>query len=164
MALNKQGIATALKDLFEADTDTLYGSGKLLQYISADPKLYRKAKCDRLRPCRLYISVTPCNTIDVRSQNTDESYEIDLRFIASQSNYTTAINKLDEAYERIKYLINNEMWSGTMLTAYYTDTNAKVINMEPVSGELPPPEDDDTNDITIDADCSATVIVNRWKS
>lgn len=162
MALDKRGITKAVRDLFRNDTDTLYGSGKLLQLIEDKAALFSKAKVSNNNPNALYLWVDLSDTTEERMQNADTSHLCNFRFESIQVNPENASNTLDDSLERIKYLINKEMYDGQVLSEYYTDTNAQVINMVLLTSTFEPPESTDGKKMIIEIEGAIEIEVNRW--
>ncbi len=162
MALDRRGIARALRDLFRNDTDTLYGSGKLLQLIEDKAALFSKAKVNNNNPNALYLWVDLSDTTEERMQNADTSYLCNFRFESIQVNPENASNTIDDSLERINFLINREMYDGQVLSEYYTDTNAQVINMVSISSTFEPPESTEEKKMTIEIEGAVEIEINRW--
>jgi len=163
MSLDRYGISYAIAEMLKTDNSVLYGSGLLLQLIDPNPVNLSKARVDNTNLAALYLwAESNDNTGLVRSQNSDDSYTINMRFEIIGLDILTCYQQIDNAYERVKKLINQQMYTGTMLTSYYTDTNAQVINIEMTSSSLPPPADDTAGTIVVEVEGAATIEINRW--
>lgn len=163
MALDRDGIAAAFADMLKADTTTLYGASKLVQIIDPNPIRFTKAKINNSKPVGIYLWAEPEDTVDVRSQNTDEQFIINMRFEGINLDPQNAEKQIDDAYEQVKLLTNTQMWNGQMMTAYYTDSNAQIFNIEPITSTLPPPEPVENQRIVIEIEGAVLVEVNRWR-
>ena len=162
MSLDRRGIARALRDLFRSDTTVLYGDGKLLQLIEDKAALFSKAKVNYNNPNALYLWVDLSDTTEERMQNTDSSYLCNFRFESIQVNPENAANTIDDSLERINYLINEEMYTGQVLSSYYTDSSAQIINMVPLSSTFEYPESTDGKRMIIEIEGAIEIEVNRW--
>jgi hypothetical protein len=162
MALDKNGISTAIADCLKADTGTLYGTSKLLQIIEGDPRKFDKAKIDNKNRYALYLWCRNQDPLEIRSQNEYTNYFVNVRIEGLETNPQTALQNMDDAWERIAYLINNQMWAGLYMTSYYTDANAQIYNIEPTTAVLPEPEQKESF-LTCECEGAILVQVNRWK-
>ena len=162
MALDRRGIARALRDLFRNDTGTLYGSGNLLQLIEDKAALYSKAKVNNNNPNALYLWVDLSDTTEERMQNADTSYLCNFRFESIQVNPENAANTIDDSLERINVIINEEMYGGQVLSSYYTDTNAQIINIVSISSTFEPPESRDGKPMVVEIEGAVEIEINRW--
>ncbi len=163
MALDRAGITTAFADMLKADTGTLYGVGKLLSIIEDKMVEFSKAKVSNLKPYGLYLWTSSEGTRSVRSQNEDTDYNINMRFEAVATKIETAKDRLDDAYERVKYLTNDQMWTGLNLTQYYTDSNRRIDNIEPIISEMPEPDEIEGQHLIVEIEGAILVTINRWK-
>lgn len=164
MALDRDGISTAVAYMLKANS-TLYGSttGSLLQIIEGDPKLFSKAKVNAKRqPYGLYLWAESSDSIEVRAQNKDVIYGINMRFEGLGLDITSVYKVIEDAYNLSMRLIDKQMWDGQYLTAYYSDSTATVINMESVGSSLPPPEEKERGFFASEIEGAATVEINRW--
>lgn len=160
--LNRQGIADIIEDLLESDTGTLYGTNNYLQYITSDPTKYTSARIERAAQYALFIWVNDEDTGDVRMQNADDIYSVDLKYVGFQADAKTTINQLDNAHETVVSLIRAEMWNGTLLCDYHNDTNAQIIDITVSGSSLPPPEEGtDSRQLTFTLENAITIMVNR---
>lgn len=162
MALDRRGIARALRDLFRADTTTLYGSTKLLQIVEDKAALFAKAKVNNNNPNALFLWVDLVDSTEERMQNSDYAYICNFRFESIQINPENAANTIDDALEQINYLINQEMYTGTVLSGYYTDTNAIVINMSPSSSTFEFPESLEGKKMIVEIEGALEIEINKW--
>jgi hypothetical protein len=160
--LDRYGISTAIANMLIADGSILYGSGRLLQIIEPSPIEFSNAKVDNHNQYGLYLWAEPEDTVDVRAHNGDDSYIINMRFEGIELDPYTAVKAIDNAYERVKFLVNSQMWQGQYLTDYYTDSKANVINIEPITSVLPPPIEGETNHVVIEIDGAIRIEINRW--
>ena len=159
--LDRKGICNMVRDCLRADTATLYGSGKLVQVISSDWTDFNNASADTVKAYKLFLSCPPKTTAEVRSQNADSEFEVQMRIEGYKIDPDTAASNIDDIDAQVALLINQQMYNGQMFTEYFTDTSAQVIDAEYISGDL-----------TIDGDadravveCAALIIirVNRWR-
>ncbi len=163
MSLDRYGISTAIANMLKADTTTLYGSGKLLQIIDPNPVSMTKAYVDNTNSAGLYIWAEGNDTLSLtRSQNHDDAYTISMRFEIIGLDIKTCFQQIDDAFEKVKDLVNRQMYTGAMLASYYTDSNAQVINIEPAGGSLPPIEEGLNGTIVVEAENAFLVEINRW--
>lgn len=162
MALDRKGIADAIRDFLKADTTTLYGDSKYLQLIESNAVYFTKAKVSNKNPNALYLWVSSIDTQEERMQNGDYRYMVDMRFESKYSNPDDAIDNIDNALERVNKLLNTEIRDGNDLSSYYTDTNAMVIDIVPTNSTLSQPLDEN-GVINVEIEGAITVIVNRWE-
>lgn len=162
MALDRKGIARAIRDLLRSDTDVLYGKKKLIQYIEDSSVFFAKSRVNNIRPNALFIWVSDSSPSEERMQNTDYLYTVDLRFESIKVNPEDASNTIDDALERINYLINEEMYTGTVLSDYYTDTSAQVINISPASSIFDYPESTDGKRMIVEIEGAINIEINKW--
>lgn len=162
MALDRRGIARALRDLFRADTSILYGSSGLLQIIEDKAALFSKARVSNNFPNALFLWVDLSDTTEERMQNIDYLYICNFRFESVRIDPESAANIVDDALERINYLLNEEMYTGTVLSGYYSDTSAQIINMAPVSSTFEYPEMTDGRRMIIEIEGAVEIEVNKW--
>ena len=165
MALDRDGISTAIANMLKADS-ALYGTttASLLQIIEGDPKKFNKAKVNAKRqPYGMYLWAEASDSISIRSQNKDVLYGIGVRFEGLNIDTTAGMRVVEDAYNRAMLLIDKQMWDGQYLTAYYTDTTATVINMESVGSTFPAPDEGERGFFTIEIEGAATVEINRFQ-
>ena len=159
--LDRVGIATMIRNCLRADTTTLYGSGKLVQVISSDLTEFNNASADTIKPYKLYLSCPSKSPSEVRAQNGDDEYEVQMRIEGYKIDPDTAASTIDDIDAQVELLINEQMYGGQMFTSYFTDSNAQVIDAEYITGDLPVEPQGDK----IVVECAATIIVkiNRWR-
>jgi len=162
MALDRAGIADAFANLLKADTGTLYGTGKMLQKISSSPKEFETAKVSSRLETGLYMWISDGDTVDDRIQNTDDLYTLDMRFVGNKADPDTAIDNIDDAFERCKVLIRNQMYEGQYMTSYYTDSNAQFVNIDVISSVLPAPDSDEETTLVFVLKGAVNALINRW--
>lgn len=164
--IDRVGILNTLSDFFKADTGTLYGTSKHLQLIEYDPVKFENSKADNSKPFGLYMWISNESTVGFMARNSDELYEVSLRFVGIKSDFSGVFTQIDNAYERIKYLVNEQMYLGTMLTGYYSvsSASAQIINIEATNSQLTPAVIETENRITFDANAAIAVTVNRTYS
>jgi len=164
MALDRIGIATSFANMLKADTSTLYGSNKLLQIIDPNPVNFSNAKVNAKRAqYGLYLWVNDETTNVCRSQNTDEIFTINMRFEAIEMDILAAITNIDHAYERVKLLANTQMWNGLILSQYYSDSNAQIINIDVLASGFPPPKKNENSIIVTEIESAIQIEINRWR-
>lgn len=162
VALDRYGIASVVAEMLRADTTTLYGESKLVQTIETDPTKFEAARVDNRKPFKMYLWTSSESTPSVRARNTDDEYSIGIRIEGYLSNVETIATRIDDIWEQVKHLVNQQMWQGNMLVGYYTASSAQVINIEPLNSELPPPEQSDNGTLVVECEGGILVQVNRW--
>ena len=165
MALDRDGISTAVAKMLQANS-TLYGNttASLLQIIEGDPKKFSSAKVNAKRQrYGLYLWAESSDSVEVRAQNKDVIFGINMRFEGINIDLTAGIQVIEDAYNMAMLLIDKQMWDGQYLTAYYSDSTASVINMESVGSSLPPPEKGEKSFFSSEIEGAATVEINRWQ-
>lgn len=157
--MNRNGVAEMVADLLRADTTVLYGSSKLLNYITHDSVLYENAKIDINNQYKMFLSVESKSTIEKRSHNCDELYTLAYRIEGMHSKPDEAKKNIDKIDERISVLIDNQFNTGNMFTSYYTVTGVIVYDAEYDSSNLTV----DTRNDTVIAECDGaiSVYINR---
>lgn len=160
--LNRQGICDAIRDMFMADTSVLYGNGLLLERIVSDPSRFDQAEVEKADPYGLYIWAESSDNADTRMQNADDSYSIDLRFNATNIKSKNAVDQLDKAYERCKVLLRNEMQNGQYMSSYFSDSNARVLDIDVSGSSLPAPERTTDGNLIFTCEAFATILINRF--
>lgn len=129
-SISRTEVCNALEALFEADT-TLYGPVALINNITSNMLLYENARVSIDTPYKMFLNATTRSKIAVRaSGNVDYSFTINYRIEGLRSNPQTAKENIDAIDERIEYLCDNEMWSGTNLSSQYTNASCTVLNIE----------------------------------
>ena len=164
-SLNRHGICIAIANYLKSDTSILYGSGKLLQIIDPNPVEYTNAFTDaKNNYAALYLWATPEDSINlIRSQNHDDTYTVNMRFEVIGLDIYICYQSIDDAFERMKKLINTQMYNGGLLSGYYTDGNAQIINIETMSSSLPEPQSTDKGHIVVEIEGAIQVQINRWE-
>jgi len=162
MALDRRGIATMAKDFLKADTSILYGDDKLIQLIENKTALFSKAKVSNTYPNAIYIWVDESGATDERMQNTDYDYILNFRFESLHVNPETSSNTVDDALERINKIFLDEMYNGTNLSSYYTDSNGQIINISVGTSTFSYPETGRDNVFTIEIESAIIITVNKW--
>jgi len=163
--LDRSGVSIAFANMLKADTSVLYGASNLVQIIDPNPVRYSNAKIDaKTNNTALYVWAEPDDTTEVRMRNSDKIYNINMRFETMNINYNAGVKEIDDAYEQVHLLTNEQMYQGQMMTDYYTDGNAQIIDIEPVFGSLPPPEQSESrrNVLTTEIEGVIKVAINRW--
>ncbi len=163
--LDRTGIAIAFANMLKDDTSILYGASNYLQIIDPNPVNFSKAHVDAKRNHgALYVWARPEDSNNtVRMQNSDDRYVINMRFEMLNIDIMAGIREIDDAFERVKYLTNDQMWGGLAMSSWFTDSNAKIINIEPITSDLPEPESTENSLIVIEVESGVLVEVNRWK-
>jgi hypothetical protein len=128
--LNRDGVAAMVADCLKADTTTLYGASKLVQIITSDPILFIQAAVSINAPYKLFIWCPDNPTIVVRSQNSDEMFVLNYRVEGLAAVPETAFRNIDLIDMRVKKILNDEMYGGTVFTSYYFDPKAQVFDVE----------------------------------
>jgi hypothetical protein len=159
--LNRDGVAAMVADCLKADTTTLYGPSKLVQIITSDPILFINAAVDINSPYKLFIWAPDNPTTAVRTQNSDEVFVLNFRIDGLAVVPETAFRVIDQVDQQIKCLINNEFYTGTMFTSFYTDVKGKVFDAERSDAAISVTKD---NGI-VTAECSGAIriLINRLK-
>lgn len=162
MSLDRNGIATAIRDFLVTDTTVLYGSARYLQMIIPKAIEFTKARVNNNNPNALYIWVESLDPVEERIQNSDFMYTVDLRFESLFSNPETGSNNIDNSIERVNYLINTEIRNGNDLSSYYSDSNAQIIDMAPMSSTFPSPVESNGR-VIVEIEGAISILVNRWQ-
>jgi len=163
MALDRKGIVKAFVDLLKSDTSVLYGSGKLLNIINDKSIKFAKSRVNNKKPFGLYVWCVDETISMYRMQNNDEIYELNFRYEAIAADPETAVQQIDDANERVKLLANLQMYNGQMMSAYYTDSNAQVININPINSSLPAPESTEEKKTIIEIESAIEIEINRYR-
>lgn len=129
-SLDRKNIVDAVQDLFEADTGTLYGETKLINTISVQQTEFDKAKVSSKTPYKMFLACPDREKVETRAQNADYAFTVRYRVEGYEVDPDVAWQKLDDIDERIDYLCDNQMWSGSNLTSYYTNTVSTILDME----------------------------------
>lgn len=160
-ALDRNGVSDMLRDCLRADTTTLYGTSKLVQVISSDWTEFNNASADTVKPFKLYLECPTKSPSEVRAQNADDEYLVNMRIEGYKIDPDTAVATIDDIDAQVELLVNQQMYSGQMFTAYFTDSNAQVIDAEYHTGDLTAEKQGER----IVVECAATIIVkiNRWR-
>ncbi len=128
--LTRRDVCNATESLFESDS-TLYGSSSLINYISDKITDYEAAKVGIDKPYKMFLKATKREKIAVRMcGNVDYAYTIEYRIEGLKSNPDTAWDQLDKVDDRVEHLCDNEMWTGTCMSANHSNTESKIINIE----------------------------------
>ena len=121
----------AIKALFEADTSVLYGSTKLINYITTDIVKFENAKLGVDQPYKMFLKAPRREKVDVRmSGNVDYNIYVEYRIEGLKANPQTSYTNIDDIDERIEHLCDNEMWEGNNLSSYFTNAEVTIINIE----------------------------------
>lgn len=129
-SLDRVAVCAAIKALFEADS-TLYGSGKLINYITADVVKFETARVGVDKSYKMFLKATSREKIAARmGNNADYAITVLYRIEGLQSNPQTAYQNIDDVDERIDYLCDNEMWTGNNLSDHFVNAECTVINIE----------------------------------
>lgn len=139
--LDRSGLSEMVRDILRADTTTLYGTTKYLQLISSEPEEFAAASVNVTIPYGLFIDCEADESPIIGSRYSYEDYLIRMRFECNVENHHDAYDRLSLSWERIKYLVNYQMYSGLQCTSYYTNATSRVVVIEPRVGSLPKPED-----------------------
>ena len=154
--------------MLEADTGTLYGTGKLLSAgeIVATEVDFETARIEAgaqatTNPYRMFLRCERGDSIDVRAQNEDCTYRVELRVEGYDMNFETVKAHVDDIIERVRYLVNAQMWSGDNLSSYYSDASAKVLDMVSLIGDSV--VEDEGGMYRVHGAMEITVTVNRLR-
>lgn len=128
MHLDRTLVLDMISKCFRADTTKLYGQNKLCQHVEVNPVYFEKSAVDIKRPNRIFLRCAPKENFEYRMQNNDIVYTIDYR-IASRysSDPNKAQQKIDDIDERMAYLIDSQMFTGSMFTDYYDETDTDTV-------------------------------------
>ncbi|MBU2177663.1 MAG: hypothetical protein KJ556_21435 [Gammaproteobacteria bacterium] len=129
-SLDRKNIIDAVKALFIADTGTLYGETKLINSISVKQVEFDKAKIDAKTPYKMFLSTPDREKVETRMQNADYAFTVRYRVEGLTVDPDEAWQKLDDIDERIDYLCDNQMWSGSNLGSYFTNSLSTINDME----------------------------------
>lgn len=162
MALDRLGIADAVRDFLKADTTILYGDSKYVQLIESNSVYYEKAKVNNKNQNAMFLRVSSKDTQEERMQNGDYQYIIDVRFESLYSNPNVAIENIDNALERVEVLLNTEIRTGNDLSSYYTDANANIIDIVTTNSTVSEPTHENSV-VSVEIEGAISVIVNRWQ-
>ena len=163
--LDRHGISLAFSNFLKADTSVLYGSGRMVQIIDPNPVEFSTAFTDaKNNYAALYVWATSEDSFNqIRSQNHDDTYTINMRFDIIGLDLYTCYQNIDNAFERIKKLVNSEMYAGGLLSGYYTDGKAQIINIETTASTLPEPQEIESGHIVVEIESAVVVEINRWE-
>lgn len=128
--IDKQGIATVVHDMLEADTTVLYGTAKLVQDISTSAAEYVKAKVNNTKPYKLFLVCEDKQTEEVLPQQAVYRYVVAYRIEGIAVDPETARAQIDDIDARIDALVNAQMHGGLMFTDYYSDTTNRIVDAE----------------------------------
>jgi hypothetical protein len=157
--LNRDGVAAMVADCLKADTTTLYGASKLVQIITSDPILFIQAAVDINSPYKLFIWAPDNPTTAVRTQNSDEVFVLNFRIDGLAVVAETAFKNIDCVDQRLKILINSQMYSGAYFKSYYTDSTATVFDAERTDASISVTKDN--NIVTAECSGAIRISVNR---
>lgn len=160
-SLDRIDICNAVESLLESDS-TLYGSGKLINYITDNIVNFRNAKVGVDRSYKMFLSAPTREKINTRmGNNTDYAFTVDYRIEGVQSNPHTAYTNIDDIDERIEYICDNEMWTGNNLSAHFTNSECTIIdiNYEGSTCEIT----DDDGAWKVESEGSIRIEINRIK-
>lgn len=160
--LNRIGASQAIADLLKADTAVLYGAGKLLKQITADPVDFARSSISNNAPYKMLIWAESGDTVEERSNNQFDLYTLGVKIIGKKAKLITAIIDIDKIWEQSKRLMRANMASGDMLDTYYTDPNAKVYSFGPVGSSFSMPEENDTGEFVSILEAGIDVNINRY--
>jgi hypothetical protein len=160
-ALDRKGITDMVRDCLRADTTTLYGAAKLVQIISSDWTDFNNASADTVKPYKLFLRCPDKSPSEVRAQNSDDEFVVEMRIEGYKIDPDTIASKIDDIDAQVELLINEQMYGGQMFTSYFTDSNAQVIDAEYQTGDLTAEKQGDKYVV----ECAATIVVktNRWR-
>lgn len=128
-SLDRVAICTAIEGLLEADT-VLYGSDKLINYITDDVVKYENARIGVDRPYKMFLKAPSKEKIATRmGNNADYAIIVEYRVEGLKSNPQTAYQNIDDIDERVDYLCDNEMWTGNNLSSHFTNSECTVIDI-----------------------------------
>ena len=159
--LNRDGISEVFADMLKADTDVLYGATKLVQVITHDPTLYDNAKVDLANPFKMFCWATEEQTDTFQMQSVMEVYTINIRIVGKLSIVQDMIKMLDKINERIKYLVNAQMFGADRFAAYYTDTDARIENCYITNSTIEPPEYTENNTLQTACEGVGEMLIHR---
>lgn len=159
--LDRTDVLAAMEKLFEADS-TLYGSSAYINNITDSIVEFEEAKISIDKPYKMYLKAPRREKVDVRmSGNVDYNIFVEYRIEGLKSNPQTAIENIDDIEDRMQHLCDNEMWQGSNLAAYFTNTESTVINIEWESGTAEVRKDD--GGIKVESEGTIRVEINRIK-
>lgn len=136
MSLNKEGVALMLADMFRADTAVLYGQSGYVQDIVSDEIEYLNSSIDITKPYKIFLKCSPSTTDAVRMQNEDVLYQVEFRIEGCHQDPRESRKQLDLAEHRMRKLINTQMYDGDTFTDFYTDSSARILDVEMTDGDL----------------------------
>jgi hypothetical protein len=119
-ALDRYDISTILKNLFIADTSILYGTGKLIQFITNNMVEFVDASLDVKKPFALYLGIENSITANTNMQANSNSFSINYRIEGLLENKDTIGQYLDDIDKRLTQLIETQVHTGRMFTEYYS--------------------------------------------
>jgi len=159
------GARTAIEGLLQSDA-TLYGAtgyireGEIIDTeVDFETGRLESGVQATTNPYRIYMRCVRSETLNVRAQNEDYVFLIEIRIEGYDVNFETVKARIDDIIERIRYLVNYEMWTGNNLASYYTGTDCKVIDLVPEIGE--PIIEDENGIFRVHGRLNITITVNR---
>jgi hypothetical protein len=129
-AIDRKGAADLIRDVLLADTSVLYGDTKLVQAISSDPVEYIEAKVNIRKPFKLFVVCEDERTVEYGTQNSRVQFDIGYRVEGKQADPENARDTIDDIDNRIRDLINTQMFGGRQFVDYYSDTSNRVVDAE----------------------------------
>lgn len=159
--LDRTDVCNAIETLFESDS-TLYGTSALINYITDSIVEFENAKVSIDKPYKMYLKAPRREKVDVRmGNNVDYNIYVEYRIEGLRSNPQTAIENIDDIEDRMQHLCDNEMWSGNNLSAYFTNTESTIINVEWENGTADIRKEE--GGIKVEAEGTIRVEINRIK-
>jgi len=122
MALTRKDILTAVKSLFEGDSELL----SLVKNFYIDAAEYEKAGVGVDKGYKMFMIASPREKVQDRSQNNDYRITVYYTIVANKSDPQKGLDNIDKIENRIDYLLSNEMWSGNYLTS---DSDSTVYDI-----------------------------------
>ena len=160
MAFTRDTASNMLVNMLKADTDTLYGTGRLVQVITNDWSLFEKAKIDVNNSYKIFIKMSSKSKLESgRFQCTDEAYVADYRVEGLHTKPDTIAGKLADIDERISKLIDLQFFNGDMFTDYYTDSKVTVYDVVFDNSGLG--VENRNNKVIAECEGAITILINR---
>ena len=160
-SLDRVDVCNAIESLLESDS-TLYGSGKLINYITDDVVKFERARIGVDRPFKMFLSAPTREKITARmGKNADYAIIVSYRVEGLKSNPQTSYQSVDDIDERVDYLCDNEMWTGNNLSSHFSNSECTVIdiNFEGSTCDV----NDDEGGWKVECEGTIRVEINRIK-
>lgn len=162
--LDAYGISEVVRNFLATDKSNLYGPGNLIQGIEIGQKKFYNGTTNSRQPNKMFILAEFVETVEHRMQNRDDQYTLSFKFRCRSQDVDKASKVISKAALRVNNLMYSQMRNGKLFIDYYSDSEARIQQMDLGGGSLIEAEQESNQGLIMENDSAYLITVNRFET